>query len=136
MNINKRKLAREHMMKVLFQMDARDDFKANDRNIYMEKSSVNRDKKYCEKILVSYIDSRKEIDEIISKSTKEWDISRMAKVDLAIIRLAISEIKFCDDIAPAISINEAVNLAKTYGTESSPSFVNAILGGALKEIEG
>ena len=68
------------------------------------------------------------IDEIISESSSGWKTSRMSKVDLAILRLAIYEVKFDDDIPPSAAINEAVELAKRFGGEESSTFVNGVLG--------
>lgn len=68
-----------------------------------------------------------EIDAAINESTKGWKTTRMGKVDLSIIRLAVYEMKFEEDIPAKVSINEAVELAKKYGTDESASFVNGVL---------
>ncbi len=69
-----------------------------------------------------------EIDELIAKNSSGWKPERMPKEDLAIIRLAVYEIKFDDAVPDKVAINEAVELAKLYGEEKSPSFINAVLG--------
>ena len=68
-----------------------------------------------------------EIDAMINEKTLGWDTERMAKVDLTIIRLAVFEIKFDDDIPTGVAINEAVELAKKFGQDGSASFVNGVL---------
>lgn len=68
-----------------------------------------------------------EIDTAINESTTGWKTTRMGKVDLSIIRLAVYEIKYEEDIPAKVSINEAVELAKKYGTDESASFVNGVL---------
>lgn len=68
-----------------------------------------------------------EIDALINEKSTGWKTSRMAKVDLSIIRIAVYEIKFEDDIPFKVSVNEAVELAKKYGADESPAFVNGIL---------
>ena len=68
-----------------------------------------------------------EIDEAINGAAKGWKTRRMGKVDLAIIRLAVYEILFDDDIPFKVAVNEAVELAKKYGTDESSSFVNGVL---------
>ena len=68
-----------------------------------------------------------QIDEMINHAAKGWKTSRMGKVDLTLIRLAAYEMKFEDDIPTGVAINEAVELAKRYGTDDSSSFVNGIL---------
>ena len=69
-----------------------------------------------------------DIDEIIDRYATDWKRERMAKVDLAIIRLAVYEITFDDNIPEGVAINEAVEIAKEFGGDSSPSFVNGVLG--------
>ena len=68
-----------------------------------------------------------ELDEAINEVSSGWKTSRMSKVDLTIIRLAVHEMRYEEDIPVAVSINEAVELAKKYGTDDSASFVNGIL---------
>ncbi|MDD6550205.1 MAG: transcription antitermination factor NusB [Lachnospiraceae bacterium] len=69
----------------------------------------------------------KDIDELINANVTGWKTSRMAKVDLTILRLACYELKYDDSIPEKVSVNEAVELAKKYGTEKSGSFVNGVL---------
>lgn len=68
-----------------------------------------------------------EIDAAINEAAEGWKTRRMGKVDLALIRLAVYEMKYDDDIPVSVAINEAVELAKRYGTEESPSFINGVL---------
>ena len=69
----------------------------------------------------------KEIDESINAAARGWKTSRMGKVDLTLIRLAVYEIKYEEDIPVGVAINEAVELAKKYGSDDSPSFINGVL---------
>ncbi len=68
-----------------------------------------------------------EIDEAINANTEGWKTSRMGKTELALLRLAVYEMKYEEEIPVAVAINEAVELAKVYGDEKSPSFVNGVL---------
>lgn len=68
-----------------------------------------------------------EIDRLVNEAAQGWKTSRMGKVDLSIIRLAVYEMKFEEDVPTGVAINEAVELAKAYGTDDSASFVNGIL---------
>lgn len=68
-----------------------------------------------------------ELDETISRVSEGWKISRMSKVDLAILRIAVYEMQNEEDVPVAVAINEAVELAKKYGTDTSSSFVNGVL---------
>jgi len=73
-----------------------------------------------------------EIDKLIDDNTEGWDTTRMGKVELALLRLAVYEMRYDDDIPPRVAIDEAVELAKKYGQENSGGFVNAILAKILK----
>ena len=73
-----------------------------------------------------------EIDEMISKYSKGWSSSRIGKAELAVLRLAIYEILYDEDIPQNVAINEAVELAKKYGNEQAPSFVNGILSSVVE----
>lgn len=68
-----------------------------------------------------------EIDAAVNGAAEGWKTSRMGKVDLTLIRLAVYEMRYEDDIPVGVAINEAVELAKKYGTDESPSFVNGVL---------
>jgi N utilization substance protein B len=84
-------------------------------------------KQFAEDLIRGTVGKRAEIDEKIKKYTEHWEISRIAAVDRNILRLAIYEMLFRDDIPPVVSINEAVDIAKKFSTQESGSFVNGIL---------
>lgn len=69
-----------------------------------------------------------EIDSIIEANSQDWTIARLPKVTLAILRLAVAEIKYVDEVPNGVAVNEAVELAKKYGTNDDASFINGILG--------
>ncbi len=71
--------------------------------------------------------NRHEIDRVISDCSEHWSISRMSKVDRSILRMAVYELLYCNDIPPKVTLNEAIDLGKTYGSENSGSFINGIL---------
>lgn len=73
-----------------------------------------------------------EIDRLINENTEGWDTTRMGKVELTTLRLAVYELRFDEEIPAGVAINEAVEIAKKYGTENSGGFVNAILGKIAK----
>ena len=74
-----------------------------------------------------------EIDSMLNETAKGWKTSRMSKVDLTVLRLAVYEMKWDEDIPEGVAINEAVELAKRFGGENSSSFVNGILGKLAKQ---
>ena len=73
------------------------------------------------------IEKLEELDEMINKQAKGWTTQRMGKVELTILRLAVYEIVFDEDVPPGVAINEAVELAKCFGQEESSGFVNGVL---------
>lgn len=70
---------------------------------------------------------REELDGLIAGCSDNWSLSRMSKVDISILRMAVFEFLYCNDIPPKVSINEAVDLGKMFGSENSGSFINGIL---------
>lgn len=91
------------------------------------------DEKYIKSVLEGIVEKVVSIDEYIVKYSKDWSIDRMSKIDLAILRVAIYEILYKDDIPSSVSINEAVELAKKYSHEDASSFINGILGSVYIE---
>lgn len=124
----KRKTAREFLMKVLFQMDASGEFSADNIEKIISDTSLGEQRDYCTSLLNRVCEHKESIDELIAKFSTSRKVERMPKTDISILRLSVTEIIYFDDIPVAVSINEAVELAKKYGTEQSPKFVNAILG--------
>jgi N utilization substance protein B len=99
-------------------------------DLFMSSDEKKLSDKDADKIIKRYkkiADKLPEIDAMINEKTLGWDTDRMAKVDLTIIRLAVFEIKFDDDIPTGVAINEAVELAKKFGQDGSASFVNGVL---------
>ncbi|NBR86993.1 MAG: transcription antitermination factor NusB, partial [Verrucomicrobia bacterium] len=82
---------------------------------------------FADPLIKGTLEHRTEVDAVIQKFAKNWDIGRMATVDRNILRLAIYEMLHRDDIPPVVSINEAVDIAKKFSTDDSGKFVNGIL---------
>ena len=103
--------------------------------LYLEDTELalsEKDADYIGQRVVKIQDRIPEIDKIIEENTEGWDTKRMGKVELALLRLACYEIKFDDVIPVSVAINEAVELAKSYGQEASGSFVNGVLSKIIK----
>ena len=84
-------------------------------------------KEFANSLVRGTLDHKDQIDKMISDQAINWDITRIAPVDRNVLRLAIYELAFRDDIPPIVSINEAVDIAKKFGTPESGKFVNGIL---------
>lgn len=92
-------------------------------------SGEYQENEFTLRLLRGVIDKKTELDSLIeSKLAGGWKLERLPKTTLAVLRLAVYEIMFCDDIPDAVSINEAVELVKKYGAEKDYMFVNGILG--------
>lgn len=91
------------------------------------KNISNKDRSFIHDRVFDIIPKLNEIDDAINKVSEGWSTGRMGRVDLTILRLAYYEIKYDKDIPAAVAINEAVELAKKFGGETSPAFINGIL---------
>lgn len=96
--------------------------------------SLNDDLEYFKKVVSGVLNSKDEIDSKISGFLKNWTISRLPKLDVAVLEVAFYEILYCDDIPTSVSINEAVKLSKKYGTDNSQSYVNGVLSSFEKSL--
>ena len=98
------------------------------------KEITQEDKGYINDIVQGVMAKKEELDEKIRKYLKGWTMDRISKTDLAILRLAIYEITYRDDIPYKVSVNEAVELAKTFSDSTSSSFINGVLAGVVTEL--
>jgi N utilization substance protein B len=128
-----RKLAREMAMKLIFQMDIQDDFSNERINKFLEELPEDNQRDYIRELAENFIKNKEKIDNSIEENAKGWKINRIAKVDLTILRVAIGEIYYMEDIPEIVSINEAVEMAKTFSSEDSSKFINGVLGSILEK---
>ncbi len=117
---------REQTMQLIFQMDVAKDFDYNKLSVLEENSKILT-KKQAITTLEAVRDHIEDIDATISSNIDNWNFDRIAKVDLAVLRTAVAEILYVDDIPLSVSINEAVNLSKKFGDDKSYAFVNSVL---------
>ncbi len=135
-----RRKAREMAVQALFQLDFNSGVTSDEAltSVFSERGEeINETTKLYAKSLVEGTQSNlAAIDDYISALSREWKIDRMAGVDRNIARMAIYEMKYSQDrLQPGVAINEAVELAKTFGTEDSSRFINGILGSIVKNKE-
>jgi N utilization substance protein B len=86
------------------------------------------------KLVNGVLETRDELDTLIERFSKNWDIHRMSSVDRNVMRIAAFELIYCDDIPPKVSINEAVDIGKKFGTEESGAFINGIMDSIREEL--
>ena len=127
-----RKQAREEAFILVFEKEFNDDSLQDVLSLAEEIRDIQADE-YIKKVFFGVYENIEAIDEIISNNAVGWSIKRITKTALAILRLAIYEIKYYDEIPVSVSINEAVELAKKYATKEDASFINGILSTIVKE---
>jgi len=97
---------------------------------------TGRDAAYADRVMWGTLENLARLDGVIENFLKDWDISRINKVDLALLRLAIYEMLREPDVPFGVAVNEAIELAKVYGADESPAFINGVLANVAREIEG
>jgi len=123
-------------MQALFYLDMR-----NNASVEMLErfcgnfSPSKRSRPFFLKLVNGVLESKDELDALIERFSKNWDIKRMSGVDRNVMRIAVFELLYCDDIPPKVSINEAVDVGKKFGTEESGSFINGIMDSIRLELE-
>ncbi len=123
-----RRKARESALQILFQLEfSSDNYEEVIKEYWKEKKASAKTKNYANWLVRGVISAKEKIDNIIEESSKNWRLSRMATVDRNIIRIATFELLSEQDIPSPVIINEAIEIAKKYGTEDSGQFVNGIL---------
>lgn len=128
----KRTELREHIFKMVFGYEFNsDDEMPQQMQLYFEQMDDGepdpKDVEYIRNKALDVILKTEEIDKLINDNTKGWKTARMNKVDLSILRLAVYEMKWDEEIPESVAINEAVELSKKYSGDEGPSFVNGVL---------
>ncbi len=131
-----RRKSRELALQVLFHMDIQKCFQTEmfDRFCEIFPPSAQSEQFFCN-LLHGILDVRGAIDTLIEQHSSNWKISRMAAVDRNLLRIAVYELLYCDDIPHKVSINEAIDLGKKFGTDESGAFINGILDSIRIAIE-
>lgn len=125
--------ARELFMQLLFQMEVQNDYSRQIKEKFIQEHMKDSNQlEYFNRLFDAAVENLPSIDGKLEACSENWKISRMAKVDLAILRLSAAEILYLEDIPDSASINEAVDLAKKFGSEDSGKFINGILGKVVR----
>jgi len=128
-----RRAARETALQMLFQMDVgQNDWQMTDLTL-AEAGLSELNSEFALNLVKGALEKLSEIDRLIEAYAKEWNIKRLANVDKNILRLAVYELKFIDEVPCNVVINEAIELAKVFSTEDSGAFVNGILDTILNQ---
>lgn len=103
------------------------------RNLQKYKSSVD-DTAFVEALVAGVVEHQSELDELLTPLAPEWPLDRIARIDRAVLRLGIYELRYSPSVPPKVVINEAVELAKAFGSDNSGKFVNGVLGTAYRTL--
>lgn len=129
----KRTEIREQVFRLIYSSQIQKDIDEEQINIFIEENGLNKEEKYIKDIFEGIKENKEEIETLISSNLKEkWSMDRISKIDLAILKVAIFELIY-SKLPYKVAINEAVELAKKYGEDSSKSFVNGVLASIVKE---
>jgi N utilization substance protein B len=125
--LRKRRKSREFALQVLFQLNItkQDPIKAFAQS--KENFSKEESDEFAEQIVLGVQEHLQEIDRLIEKYSENWRLDRMSLIDRNILRMAIFELLYCKEIPPKVTLNEAIDLGKKFGTDDSGSFINGIL---------
>jgi len=133
--MGKRRSSRELALKFLYQFELNGGDLGEQIKLFLERNSSQEDvANFMKELVVSLIDKMEEIDEIIQKFSDHWILDRMTVIDRNILRMGACELLFNFSTPPKVVINEAIDIAKKYGNEDSPEFINGILDKVYNEI--
>lgn len=148
--VGSRRRSREIALQILYQMEVTETAPDEAINRYYELAAREEEEEdvdeatpeipmavrpFAEQIVYGVEVNRDEIDRLIASASQHWRIERMSIVDRSILRLAVFEMLHCPDIPPKVSINEAIDLGKTFGSPESGSFINGILDQLMLQID-
>ena len=119
----KRREAREKAVQTLFQLD-NTELSINEAITYIIEEPVNR---FYEQIVRGTVENKEEIDEVLTEKLENWSLDRLPKIERTVLRIAVYELLFNEDVPHRVVINEAIELCKTFGDEKSGRFVNGVL---------
>lgn len=136
--ITGRRQAREWVVQFLFQTEFNPGDLDEELAVFWnddEKKPLDRDRNYVNEVIRGVLDEQTKIDRTIKRYTDNWDVERLGVLDRTVLRVAVYEMLFRDDVPPVVSINEAVEIAKAYSGKKSARFANGVLDRIQKELD-
>lgn len=123
-----RRKGRELALQALYQMEMTGNQSPGSLDFFLRHFEGNaKAREFARRLVSGVVEHEKEIDRLIERCAEHWKLGRMAKVDLTILRLATYELLFCPDIPMNVSMDEAIEISKRYGSEESATFINGVL---------
>ncbi len=128
--------AREGLMQLLFQVESTNEFTPETMEVFFENYEYSKgETKYIDDSINAIYEHQEVIDKYIIDNLEGWTINRIAKIDLSVLRIAIYEILYREDIPSEVAINEAIEIVKKYSKDESSKFVNGVLGSVMRSLE-
>ncbi len=146
MGMGSRRRGREIALQILYQLDVQEQLSddqalalfwrhfAESSNEGVKEDGDDEARGFAERLVRGVRERLGEIDALLARASKNWRLERMARVDRNLLRLALWELKWSSDVPAMVAINEAIEIAKRFGTSESPAFVNGILDRCLEEV--
>ena len=141
----KRRKAREYTVQLIYMLDTAGEDAGVDPTALMDlhrryyqtpsEEELNADEPFWRTLVQTTLDKLGEIDTLITAQSDHWKLDRMTRVDRSILRMGVAELFAFTDIPPSVTINEAVEIAKRFGSEDSAPFVNGVLDNVWKKLE-
>lgn len=125
---------REKVMQILYAYELNNENLETTKNGILADVELLEDRKFVEQLLSCVVLHKNEIDAEIKKRVSNWEIERIAMIDRILMRMGMCEMAYLEDIPPKVSINEVIEIAKTFSTAASGKFINGILDGFLIDL--
>ena len=133
--MRRRRKSREFALQVLYQLNITKQEAVTALTQFQEHFSTDGEvDEFLKRLVLGVLEHCQEFDRLIEKYSENWRLDRINMIDRNILRMALFELLYCDEIPPKVSINEAIDLAKRYGSEDSGSFINGILDRIQNEV--
>ena len=134
--MGRRRKARESTLQILFQLEFNNSLLEKTLSEHWKNKKVHKEiREYSNWLAKGIVTHQEKIDNIIQSTSEHWRISRMALIDRNILRMAVFELLYEENIAPAVVINEAIEVAKKYSGEKASTFINGILDAVRKNLD-
>jgi transcription antitermination protein NusB len=128
----KRRTAREKALQALFQIDLSESVPQEAIESVLGEEGLSDD--FLEQLVFGVVEHKEDIDSLLRDHLENWNLERLANVDRSILRIAVFEMKYIDEIPVKVSMDEAIELAKLFGDDSSSRFINAVLSKVNKTL--
>jgi transcription antitermination protein NusB len=132
---SKRRIVREKVLQILYAYELNQESHSHTKEEILNNIDDENDKNFAEDLINRVINNKKNLDEKIKSRVANWEISRIALLDKVLLRMGICELMYFPEIPPKVSINETIEIAKSFSTESSGKFINGIMDAILTEMK-